>query len=396
MKTSSPSLLCPWIAAFWLIALALTLGLAGPASAHPVLQNPIWIEVAPDRLEVKLFVSMRELNVVQGLPIAADGAVDMAEAEEAAPRHTPYLLDHLFFKADGQLLQGRVEQVTPPKHVGKGVEGPDRAHFIYQIKYPMAVPPARITFSQTMVKEFPSAPGVPWDLSYAYRFRPLGAPHWLQFGALPRDTEVFYETPFPRTAGAETPPAAATTPSSPRGPLTGLALLGLALGLGLASRTLMARTIGVVLTAFLAGWGIGYGLGLPMPSFLAAALAGIGILLVSVDNIHREAATPLTRRWLMAGIFPAAAGWAAWGATSAVPALGPRLAGLSLLALLGATVVGSVLAMRRFTAPAQEGSTGKSGLVQAISLGVCLGGLVILCDGLRIRPWTYWLARLGG
>ena len=393
MNTSSPSLHRPWRAAFWSMALAL--GLAGPASAHPILQNPIWIEVAPDRLEVKLYVSMRELNVVQGLPIAADGAVDMAEAEEAAPRHTAYLLDHLFFKADGQLLQGKVDQVTPPKHVGKGVEGPDRAHFIYYIKYPMAVPPARITFSQTMVKEFPSAPGVPWDLSYAYRFGPVGVAA-VQFGALPRDTEVFYETPFPRTAGTDSPPAAATTPSSPRGPLTGLALLGLALGLGLASRNLMARTLGVVLAAFLAGWGIGSGLGLPMPSFLAAALAGIGILLVSVDNIHREAATQLTRRWLMAGIFPAAAGWAAWSATSAAPAFGPRLAGLSLLALLGATVVGSVLAMRRFTSPAQEGSSGKNGLVQAISLGVCLGGLVILCDGLGIRPWTYWLARLGG
>jgi len=393
MKASSPALPRPLMAAFWFMALAL--GLAGPASAHPILQNPIWIEVAPDRLEVKLYVSMRELNVVQGLPIAADGSVDMAEAEEAAPRHTPYLLDHLFFKADGQLLQGQVEEVTPPKHVGKGVEGPDRAHFIYQIKYPMPLPPARITFSQIMVKEFPSAPGVPWDLSYAYRFGPVGvAP--VQFGALPRDTEVFYETPFPRTAGTEAKPAAATTPSSPRGPLTGLALLGLALGLGLASRTLMARTLGVVLTAFLAGWGIGYGVGLPMPSFLAAALAGIGILLVSVDNIHREAATQLTRRWLMAGIFPAAAGWAAWSATSAAPAFAPRLAGLSLLALLGATVVCSVLAMPRCAAPAQEGSTGKNGLVQAISLGVCLGGLVILCDGLGIRPWTYWLARLGG
>jgi len=367
--------------------------LAAPAVAHPELQNPIWIEVAPDRLEVKLFVSMRELNVVQGLPIAVDGAVDIAEAVEAAPRHSPYVLEHLNFRADGVPLPGKVRTIEPPKSVGQGVEGPDRAHFIYFIEYPVAGAPARIQFSQSMVKEFPSAPSVPWNLSYLYRFRPLGAPQWLQFGALPRETEVVYETNFPPTAASRAAAVAVVSPH--RALMMRLVLFGLALGLGIGSWRWLARILGLAALALGAGWLLGMGLGWKMPGFLAGALGGIGILLVSVDNIHRPLAVPQARRWIMAGIFPAVAGWAAWSVAGEVPFPPPAFLGLCLTALAGGCLVGSVPAMGLAARPAAEHPP-KYGLLQLVSLLICGGGLMILFDGLGIRPWAYWLDRFFG
>ena len=90
----------------WRLVLGCWLLLLGLAEAHPILQNPLWITVKPDLMQLKLYVSLRELNVVQGLPIALDGAVDLELAKETAPRHDEYVLDHLNFRADGVPLQG--------------------------------------------------------------------------------------------------------------------------------------------------------------------------------------------------------------------------------------------------------------------------------------------------
>ena len=378
-----------WLRGGWLWLL-LGLLLAGPALAHPILQNPVWIEVAPDRIKVKLYVSMRELNVVQGLPIAADGAVDPGQAEESAPRHSPYVLDHLDFRADGVPLSGKVGSIEPPKHVGKGVEAPDRAHFIYRIEYPLATPPARITFSHTMVKEFPSAPGVPWDLSYAYRFGPPEATP-TEFGAISRGTEVFYLTGFAPAPGAA--PVGAAPASRHQPFLIGLALLGAALGLGMASRALLARLLVALTAAWLAGWGLGAGTGWQMPRFLAAALGGIGILLTAVDNIHRPLAGLPPRRWGLLLFFPAAGGLAAW--SLAVPFSGAGLILRCLAALLGGGIIGSVMAMASASRPVPQGTSPRHPWLQVASLLVCAGGLAILFEGIGIRPWAYWLERFG-
>ena len=210
----------------WRLLLGCWLLFAGQGMAHPILQNPMWIEVGPDLIKVKLYVSLRELSVVQGLPIAADGAVDGDLAAETAPRHSAYVLDHLSFRADGQPLTGKVSQIAPPKLIGKGVEGPDRAHFIYRLEYSLAQPPAQVSLSHTMVQEFPSAPGVPWDLSYTYRFGPPDATP-LEFGSITRGAEVSYKTGFAQPAG--TVPAA-EQPVSTLPQLIRIALFGAAFG----------------------------------------------------------------------------------------------------------------------------------------------------------------------
>lgn len=376
----------------WLILLSFLSMLVRPAMAHPILQNPIWIELAPDRMKVKLYVSIRELNVVQGLPIAPEGTLEMGLAEESAPRHSPYVLDHLHFRGDGAPLTGRVLNIEPPKHVGKGSEAPDRAHFIYYLEYQLTTPPARVTFSHTMVKEFPSAPGVPWDLSYAYRFGPVDAVP-TQFGAIPRDTEVFYDTGFAAASGQM---AVALPPQPHQGFLIRLALLGAALGLGIQHLTQLGRVALASGLAGLAGWAIAVGTGWTMPPFLAAALGGIGILLASVDNIHRSAKPPTLRRWWLITLFPLVSGWAAWGVTKGSALTPAVLGGFCLLAFLGALVAGAALVSLGAKPASSNAAPARRPLLQLASLLVCLGGLVILFDGLGLRPWAYWLDRLKG
>ena len=365
---------------------------AGQGMAHPILQNPMWIEVGPDLIKVKLYVSLRELSVVQGLPIAADGAVDGDLAAETAPRHSAYVLDHLSFRADGQPLTGKVSAIAPPKLIGKGVEGPDRAHFIYRLEYPLAQPPAQVSLSHTMVQEFPSAPGVPWDLSYTYRFGPPDATP-LEFGSITRGVEVSYKTGFAQPAS--TVPAA-EQPVSTLPQLIRIALFGAAFGLGVGRRDRWLRRLLALIPAVLLGWGLGAGLGWKMPGFLAVALGGIGILLVSVDNIHRPLADSGWRRGVLAVFFSAAAGWAGWSArvgegAAAMISLGESLAGLAL----GYTV-GSVIAQSSAARPVADGAVAKYPRIQWASLLICVGGLVVLLEGLGIRPWEYWLKRIGG
>lgn len=376
----------------WRLLLGCWLLLTGQGMAHPILQNPMWIEVGPDLIKVKLYVSLRELGVVQGLPIAADGAVDGDLAAETAPRHSAYVLDHLSFRADGQPLTGKVSEIAPPKVIGKGAEAPDRAHFIYRLEYPLAQPPALVSLSHTMVQEFPSAPGVPWDLSYTYRFGPPDATP-LEFGSITRGVEVSYKTGFAQPAG--TVPAV-EKPVSMLPQLIRIALLGAALGLGVGRRDLFLKTFGPLIPAVLLGWGLGAGMGWKMPGFLAAALGGIGILLVSVDNIHRPLADAGRRRGLLAMFFSAAAGWAGWSVRGgqgavALTSLGESLAGLAL-----GYIVGSVIAQISAARPVPEGTAAKYPWIQWASLLICLGGLLVLFEGLGIRPWEYWLKRAGG
>jgi hypothetical protein len=42
------------------------------------------------------------------------------------------------------------------------------------------------------------------------------------------------------------------------------------------------------------------------------------------------------------------------------------------------------------------GAEAKYPWIQWASLLICLGGLVMLLEGLGIRPWEDWLKRIGG
>ena len=177
-----------WLIALWLLTLT---GLR----AHPILVNQAWIESSPDHITVRLYVSVRELIVVQGLPVTPDGKVDRVQAEDLAPQHAAYVLDHWHVRADGRPVTGTVTSIIPPKDIPHAPEGPDQAHFEFTMEYPLSHPPRTVTFDHTMCIEFPSAPGVPWDLSYACRYGPHGGPP-RKFLNLPREQELTFDTGF--------------------------------------------------------------------------------------------------------------------------------------------------------------------------------------------------------
>jgi len=266
------------------------------ARAHPILQNPVWVAASPDRIILDLHVSVRELIVVQGLPVTDDGRVDQMEAEDTAPKHSDYVLDHFQIKADDRLLDGKVVNIKPPKVIGEGLEGPDRAHFVYTIEYPLATPPRTITISQNMCVEFPSSPGVPWDLSYAYRYGPHGATP-LKFGALTRERGITFNTGFVVAGDDGGKPAAGSLVHIPRpATLLGLWIVFLAATLLGSSGSPGARYpyIAAVVT-FAAGLAAGR-YATAVPDWSIYLFCGACSILTAADNIHRQSVAAMVRR----------------------------------------------------------------------------------------------------
>ncbi len=277
-------------AALLLALLLLTLAGAG---AHPILQNPVWIYAAPDRVTLVLHVSVRELIVVQGLPVTESGQVDALEAEEFAARHSGYLLDHFQIKADGNRVAGSVQDIKPPEVIDDGLEGPDRSHFVWTVGYPLSTPPRTLSISQNMCVEFPSSPGVPWDLSYAYRYGPHGETPW-KFGVLPRDREISFNTGFV-SGGAE----AGSLVRTPRpATLLGLWFVFLTASI-LGDRKSPAMRTLLIALAFAAGLAAGRHL-TAIPVWAVHLVCGACAILTAVDTIHRPSgAAALPRRILL-------------------------------------------------------------------------------------------------
>ena len=285
MALRSLLLICLWFGAVTL-------------TAHPILQNPVWIEASPEKVTLKLDVSVRELIVVQKLEAADDGSVEVELAAESAERHRGYLLDHFQVKADGRLLTGSIQDITPPKQITSGLEGPDRAHFRYLIDYPLSSPPAVLSFSQDMCKEFPSAPGVPWDLSYAYRY---GAPGQtpVKFGALVRESEISFNTGFPVVSATTGTGTAMTVPTmvvqARPGAWAALWLVfAAAIGLNRAPAKLWLQLAAVI---WLGGYLAAGFFDKPLPLWIITLAAGVTAILTAVDNIYTWAGnSPISRR----------------------------------------------------------------------------------------------------
>ncbi|MES2709194.1 MAG: hypothetical protein V4726_21540 [Verrucomicrobiota bacterium] len=381
-RTLRRALLLVWLAAGW-------------AGAHPMLQNPLWIEITPRRLAVKLQVSVRELCVVQGLPITVEGTVDEGQAEDTAPRHSGYVLDHLEFRADGGLLTGRVLGIDPPERIKQGGEGTDNSHFTYRLEYPLSKPLATgLTLTQTMVKEFPSAPGVPWDLSYAFRCGTAANP-MKSIGVLPRDTRISFRADGSMAAEERT--AGSGKPDVLPPAQAGLMALWAALGLNAASRRDALRVAVSGGVAFAGGGAAAVFGGFQAPGFVLAALAGVGVLLTAVDNIHRPGAPPDRRRFLLAVLFSLAAGLAsghlakaAQSASAAVPAA----TAFSFALPAAVTFLLTAVVMLRLEKTLPPG--GVRVTRQLLSLACAAVGLLVLFHGLGIRPWDYWVSGISG
>jgi hypothetical protein len=315
-----------------LLCCLLLLGNLASALGHPILQNPMWIEFTEAGLEVRVDMSVRELIVVQGLPQDSDGSVDYDLALDLAPKHMPYLLDHLSFRADGEPLKGTIESIDPPKVIGKGLEGPDRAHFNVHVRYPFAGRPRTVAVSHRMCEEFPSAPGVPWDFSYAYRFGPKGAVP--QLGALYRGKEVVFSTGFGPVIGEASGAVERIDVNPRRGSDWMLLTVLWAFLAGLGSGVLPVRLYQWAALAWLASFlGMtlsGSVLAHPLPAFLCGAAAA----LLAMDLLYAGGAGPSRRGILVV------CGAAAFGAALAGIAPGeggkPWLATLLGCALLAA------------------------------------------------------------
>ena len=144
-----------------------------PAEAHPLIQQPMWVLSEPGHIRVAVNVSAREIGVAQGLEAREDGAIpDAARLADAADREGEYLRQHLRILADGRELTGRVTTITPPPVFASD----EKTLYQYELDYPVSGPePSKITISQDMLREFPYATGMAWDVSYVVRLKRTGS-----------------------------------------------------------------------------------------------------------------------------------------------------------------------------------------------------------------------------
>lgn len=151
------------------LSLAILFATALAASAHPMLQNSMWVVCAPDRVRVAVNVSLKEILVTQQMQ-HNERDVDLAALESAAGKHGDYLLSHLSLHAHGRALAGSVEKITPPVLFAAD---PEQTFYQYELAYPLAgnAPPETIAFRQDMLREWPYAPGQAWDVSYLVRLK---------------------------------------------------------------------------------------------------------------------------------------------------------------------------------------------------------------------------------
>jgi hypothetical protein len=143
-------------------------GIAG-ATAHPLLQNSMWVVFGPDGARVAVNVSEKEILVAQKLPLDAETPYSREDLETAAKRNSDYIANHLSLFVNGQALAGRVVTVNPPPLIGGDVE---QTLFQYELEFPWkGTAPGRVTFQHDMLKEFHYAAGQPWDVSYVMRLK---------------------------------------------------------------------------------------------------------------------------------------------------------------------------------------------------------------------------------
>jgi hypothetical protein len=160
MRPSLPSLL------------ALLLLLGGSLSAHPSLQNSMWVLFAPDRIRVAVNVSLKEVLVAQQRAASEEETYDATVVNAAAEKHRDYVLKHLQLTAAGRELAGQVTALTPPEIFAAA----DKTFFQYSLEYPLTgPPPANVTFRHDMLREFPYSVGQSWDVNYVVRVKREGS-----------------------------------------------------------------------------------------------------------------------------------------------------------------------------------------------------------------------------
>ena len=84
------------------------------ASAHPNLQDAMWVQFEPQLVRVAVNVSLKEIAVAQSVTLGESSIADPAAWHRAAERHGEYVLNHLTLSIGKNALAGRVIKLTPP------------------------------------------------------------------------------------------------------------------------------------------------------------------------------------------------------------------------------------------------------------------------------------------
>ncbi|HZE88004.1 MAG TPA: HupE/UreJ family protein [Verrucomicrobiae bacterium] len=144
-------------------ALVLVAALAtGLASAHPISQGSLAIRIEASSVVVEARVPVEEVFVASAL-----GTAPAHPAASPWAEHGEYFLRHLQITADGRALSGAVRRVVEP---GTGDSGFAR----YNLEYPLAAPPSRVSLTQDVLREIEYAPGNPWEATYVARVESAG------------------------------------------------------------------------------------------------------------------------------------------------------------------------------------------------------------------------------
>ena len=199
----------------WVVALLLWL-LADVAQAHPFLQDSWWVVVETNRLVMRVSATLREIAVVQKVPVPTNGLTDLGAIQTALTHHGGYLLKSLKLEADGVPLSGEVLdwQLVGDAGATEPADSPlylERTHaaFDLEFRFGAAGPPREITFGHATLKEHRYAPGVPWDVTYALTVKDAGLKD-IAAGIVRVDLPFTLALKMPTNA----PSASAPTPAS--------------------------------------------------------------------------------------------------------------------------------------------------------------------------------------
>ena len=128
-----------------------------PASAHPVAQGALDLQIFSGNIRMQLRVSGEEVMVADTFSSGKNsGAKSIAEVWQ---RHGRYLLQHLKVFVDERRLSGDLVKV----------EAGQNDWVTYQFEFALPSAPSRLRVEEDVLNEIEFAPGNPWEASYVVR-----------------------------------------------------------------------------------------------------------------------------------------------------------------------------------------------------------------------------------
>ena len=151
---------------------------ASSARAHPLIQNSAWVSIETNVVVVRLFVSAKEAAVTQNIPAETNSPVDAAAIGRAFTNHAAHVLTNFVVRADGVELAGTISKIEIPGWLPKEwLVGPESVRGSYDLVFPIeGRPPAEIVLQAELLRGFPYAPGVKWQVSHLVRLQRPGEP----------------------------------------------------------------------------------------------------------------------------------------------------------------------------------------------------------------------------